>query len=734
MSVQEAIPGRRIPWKRRADLQAVPLEFAGRISWGVKDPVALTYYELREEEYFVLKQLEGRSTIDEICDAFHQQFRPRTLSRGELQQFVGQLVSQGLLVADGPGYGRMLVDRGAQAQARQRWSRLSNVLCIKFRGMDPDRILNWLQPRVGWLFSRPVIAASLCLLIAAMTLVVVQFDRVVERLPDTRALLSPPNLIWLPVLLAVVKVLHELGHGLACKRFGGECRELGAMLLVLTPTLYCNVSDMWMVRDKWKRIAVSAAGMWVEAVIAATCTLLWWFSMPGLFHSICLNLMFICGVSTFLFNGNPLLRYDGYFVLADWLEIPNLQQQSVAAMRGWLAWWFCGIRDRTAAEQSSGRWWLLISYGIASTVYRIVLMFVILWSLLHWLQPYGLAVIVQVMAIPIIGLMVVRPLSTFGRFVRSAENRSQIDWSRFRFRTVLAGVLITLLLMIPIPSRVAASALLGDDAAQRVYATLAGTLVSGAKPGDRVEAGQELARLVDPKIQTELIRLEGELNQHRLRLEQLERRRVREPEVSSLIPSVREAVRDMETQLIQLQETAERMVLRAPCAGVVLPAPWHSGSASHGSLPSWTGSPLDTRNRGCFVKSGTTVCLVGPRESRSAMLLVNQNDINLVRVGQPARFVWRELAGEVLTGRVEEIAALDLDLLPQDAVRRLHLPARATSDGTLAPIGTWYLVRAELDPTNSPLLRGAAGDARILIDPQSLGTRILRWLTRTFAV
>ena len=132
------------------------------------------------------------------------------------------------------------------------------------------------------------------------------------------------------------------------------------------------------------------------------------------------------------------------------------------------------------------------------------------------------------------------------------------------------------------------------------------------------------------------------------------------------------------------------------------------------------------------MKPGTTVCLVGPNESLAAMLLVNQDDINVVRVGQPARIVWHEPSGEVLTGRITEIAALDLDLLPRDAVQRLNLPARPTAEGTLVPVGTWYQARVHLDPTEAPLPRAAAGDAKILIAPQSLGTRIIRWLTRTF--
>jgi putative peptide zinc metalloprotease protein len=535
-------------------------------------------------------------------------------------------------------------------------------------------------------------------------------------------------------LLAVVKVLHEFGHGLSCKRFGGECHELGFMLLVFTPTLYCNVSDIWMLKDKWKRIAVSAAGMWVEAVIAAACTLLWWFSVPGLFHSLCLNLMFLCGVSTFIFNGNPLLRYDGYFVLADWLEIPNLQQQAAAAVRGRLSGWFCGFDPGAGDDLSSRRRWGLLMYGVTSSAYRVMLTCLILWGLYHWLKPLGLGVFVQVLAVPTLGLMVLTPISTAVKFLRTPANRTRIKWSRFWLRTGITVAALALLLNVPLPSRVTAGALVDDGEAQRVYVTSAGTLIDGVRVGQKVKAGQEIARLDEPRLKVTLTQLEGELKQHRLRLEHLERRRVSEPNVAQSIPTVREAVRDLEQQLEQRNRDAERLVLRSPCAGTVLPAPRQRGQAGSGELSTWTGSPLDERNRGSFLLQGTTVCLVGDSESRSALLMINQDDINLVRVGQHVRFLWNELSSDVLHGEIVELAALDLDTLSREAVVRLNLPARTTASGVVRPVGTWYQARVTLDETDAPLPRGSAGTAKILVEPQSLLGRLVRWLKQTFSV
>ncbi|MGH7128191.1 MAG: hemolysin D, partial [Planctomycetaceae bacterium] len=134
--------------------------------------------------------------------------------------------------------------------------------------------------------------------------------------------------VWILVALAVVKIGHELAHAAACKHFGGECHEMGLMLLVFTPCLYCNVSDAWMLPSKWHRAAVGAAGMYLEVVLAAACTFLWWFSTPGLFNTICLNTMFVCSVGTLLFNGNPLLRYDGYYIISELFEVPNLHRQA----------------------------------------------------------------------------------------------------------------------------------------------------------------------------------------------------------------------------------------------------------------------------------------------------------------------------------------------------------------------------------------------------------------------
>ena len=719
-----------IPWRKRPDLQITPPQ-QGRTGWGVKDPVTLSYYELRDEEYFVMSQLERPVAVSDVCTAFGERFRPQTLAPEELSRFVGQLIQQGLLISQQPGYGRLLAAKFANSVKAQRWSKFSNLLAIRFRGFDPDKMLGWMAARCGWLFSAWFVMAAGMLILSAVILVIVQFDQLVARLPEARGWLSAQNLVLMVCILACVKVVHEIGHGLACKRFGGECHEMGLMLLVFTPCLYCNVSDIWMLSSKWQRMAVSAAGIAIEATIAAACTFLWWFSEPGLFHSVCLNLMIVCSVSTIVFNGNPLLRYDGYFILSDWLEIPNLYPQSVAAVQRRLANWYFGLNIPLSRPLSTQQELGLIAYGVISATYRTFLTLSILGALYYWLKPRGFAPFVQMFGAITIMLMFGLPIVHFSRWVKAPDQRANIQWPQFRFKAGLTLLALAAIMFVPLPTRVSTTAIIEPENAARVYVTAEGTLVESVKPGSTVTLKQQLAKLVDPRLERELARLEGEVAEYRVRLDQFERRRINEPGVAAQIPIVREALREMEQQLQRRSQDAERLVLRAPRAGTVMQVQ-QSSRSQPGSLPYWSATPLDERNRGCFLRAGTTVCLVGDPSHLEATLVINQGDFPLVRAGQSVRLNLVEVPGQTLTGEVVELAGLDIDLMPSSLIRRANLPTRMTSSGMIKPVGTWYQARVRLSKIPDSLLPGTVGHAKIVVDPQSLFTGFRRWFGRTF--
>ena len=390
---------RKLPIRRRPDLVARRQHYLGRSYWVVKEPVGLNYFRFQEEEYAILQMLDGQTSLDEIKDRFEAEFPPQKITLEELQQFLGMLHRSGLVVADLPGQGRQLRTRRDERVRKQWLAAVSNILCIRFKGFDPERLLNWLYPYVRWFFS-PRGGAVCCWRSRRCRWWRSSSTCSASKLPEFHQFFSLHNAFLLAVVLGVTKVMHEFGHGLACKHFGGECHEMGMMLLVLTPCLYCNVSDSWMLPNKWQRAGIGAAGMYVEVVLASICTFLWWFSEPGLLHNLCLNAMFVCSVSTVVFNANPLLRYDGYYILADLLEIPNLRQKATTILSRKLGEWCLGLEppDDPFLPQRNQVFFAL--YSIAAAIYRWVVAFSICWFLYKLFQSYDLKFVGQAWSWP----------------------------------------------------------------------------------------------------------------------------------------------------------------------------------------------------------------------------------------------------------------------------------------------------------------------------------------------
>ena len=210
-----------------------------------------------------------------------------------------------------------------------------------------------------------------CLLgLSALTLVA----GAVRRVPLEAARVSPVlqlhNAFLLAIMLGVTKVLHEFGHGLSCKHFGGECHEMGVMLLVLTPCLYCNVSDSWMLPSKWQRAVIGAAGMYVEAGPGLDLHVPLVVHRAGPVQQLCLNVMFVCSVSTVIFNANPLLRYDGYYILADLMEIPNLRQKATTILSRKMGEWCLGLEPPEDPFLPQRNQVFFALYSVAAAVYR----------------------------------------------------------------------------------------------------------------------------------------------------------------------------------------------------------------------------------------------------------------------------------------------------------------------------------------------------------------------------
>lgn len=724
--------------QRRPELVSREITYRRRSYWSVKDPLSLRYYQLRDEEHYILSLLDGRTSLQTIQQRFQQKFAPRRIDVPQLNWFLGMLHREGLVVSAAADQGWQLLDRRRRTQRRRFWGSLGNVLAIRFRGIDPSSMVEVLYPLVRWAYSPWCVAMMVVLMMAAAALCLQELPAIIARLPTFGEFFSGHNLVWMAVALALAKVLHELGHALTCRHFGGQCRELGVMLLVFTPCLYCNVSDAWMIPNKWRRIAVSAAGIYVELVLAAICLLLWWVSEPGALNAFCLNLFFVCSAGTVLFNGNPLLRYDGYFMLADWCEMPNLAQRGDQYVRERLLRLCAGI-ESDAVPPARGERTLFVTYTIASWVYRLFILTAILWFCHAALKPYGLQSLAAGLAIVTVGGMLAMPILEAVTTLRERARRRKLRWMRLAMVFVIAGVAVTALAMVPMPLRIHAPVVLEPSEAAALYVTAPGLLVEAVREGDLVTRGQMIARLENVELEKEVAQLAADLAVQKIHIQNLTNRQSQDTPgdvagSGGQLPAAIEALADLESRWLSRLTEQQRLTVRAPTTGIVLPPRPTTNDVPVGELAFWSETPLAPRNLGGALESGTRICLIGDPDRLDAQLIVEQSDISFVRIGQKARICVDELPGRFLTGRVTEISRRETDEPLPELVAKSLVPVRTGSDKAANLTVTSYQVRVALDPHDDTIPLRASGRAVILAEPQTLGRRAYDFACRTFRV
>ncbi len=732
----------------RPDLQARRHKYQGRVYWVVKDPVALQYFRFEEEEFAILQMLDGESSLDEVAERFEKEFPPQTIKPEELQQFIGMLHRSGLVLTDSSGQGIELKKRRDERKRKEWLSMLGNILSVRFKGIDPDWLLEAMYPYVRWFFSVPALIGCIVLASAALLLVLTQFDVFQAKLPDFHTFFSAQNWMLLALVLGGTKVLHEFGHGMSCKHFGGECHEMGVMLLVLTPCLYCNVSDSWMLPNRWHRASIGAAGMYVELVLASICTFIWWFSEPGLLNYVCLNVMFVSSVSTLLFNANPLLRYDGYYILSDILEIPNLRQKASQILSRTMAHWCLGIEPQEDPFLPKRHQGLFALYTIASAIYRWVVVLSILYFLNQVFEPYGLKIVGQLIALGAIYGLTIQPLWKLYKFLTVPGRFSKVKrWRMYTTLALLAGV-IAAVLFIPLPSAVYCPVEVQMHDAESVYVQAPGTLVSPPlkKVGDVVAEGDVIAVLENLDLNRTIVQLEGEIEANKAKLEGLRTMSFTDSSATELMDQVRKALAAAETQLAEQQKDVERLTLRAPHAGTVMPPDYTpERRADEKQLVRWSGTPFDEKNVGATFEPGTKFCQVGDPLRLEARLAIDQSDVDLVLEGQRVEVLLNQATDLHYITTLQSVARDAMPMTPPRLSSQAGGPIPTEPDASgvpkplspyfeaIAPLTGYQQLTGEARAAHELLRVGLVGEAKIHTRPRTLYQRIARYLSRTFA-
>ncbi len=424
----------------RGVVQVFRQDYRGRAWHVLRDPGNNQFYRLDEPAYHFVGLLDGRRTVAQAWDQTGEVMGDSAPTQGEAIQLLGQLYTSNLLTAELPADAEGMFDRYKKRINRQVGGYLMNIMFARIPLIDPERFLEKWKPATHWVFGPVGIALWLVMLGVGLFHLAGRGDELFSR---TQGVLAPENIFFLYAAFVIAKVIHELGHAFAVKRFGrserveAEVHTIGIMLLVLMPVPYVDATASWAFRSKWRRAFVAAAGMYLELFVAAVAAVVWArtdMSTPlqSAIHAISYNVMFIAGVSTVLFNANPLIRFDGYYILSDLTETPNLYQRSNDYLKYLVKKYIYRVRrPRNPGHTTSEKTWLTV-YGLTSTVYRVFLFAGILWFVAD--QLFFVGTIMAAMSI-IAWLFV--PL---GKWIKYLLTDAEVE--RTRGQSILASVLM----------------------------------------------------------------------------------------------------------------------------------------------------------------------------------------------------------------------------------------------------------------------------------------------------
>lgn len=572
----------------------------GDVWYVARDPVAPNASRLSAEIYGLLLRMDGVRTIGDIWREAVADMGERAPSQDQVIQAVGQLYSLDLMYSDKPVDHGELEHRSGEIK-RKRWiQRYQNPLFFRLALFNPDRLLGATVHLVRPLFS----VWGLLFWFAAVAWLAMQavenWDGLTRNSADR--ILAPDNLIVMALIFPLVKVIHELGHGYAAKAFGGQVNEVGVMFLILLPAPYVDASSSSLFPSKWRRALVGAAGMMAELLLAAGAMLVWLSAEPGLLRAIAFNVMLIASISTLVFNGNPLLRFDAYYILSDLIEIPNL---GARANRWWLylvqRWLFGlpGARDPVTARGEA--FWFFL-YAPLALVYRLAIVVSIALFIGSRYFFIGVALVIWTLV-----LSFAWPVMKGLKFVLVSPVLSGRRWRAATVTTLATGLLGLAAMTLPLPWGTVAHGILWAPEGSRIIAETSGVVAEVlARPGEAIRRGDPILRLEDPYLASERQVAAARLDEIRNRMAAAETAAPIEFEI------LRRRLELGETELADADRRLANLVVRSSADGVFILA-----------------RPDDLAQN--FVRKGQLIGHVMPLEQPSVRVTVPELEIDTVR-------------------------------------------------------------------------------------------------------
>lgn len=714
---------RMVPSRLRADLIIQKQFFKNEEYFVIKDPLALTYFRLRPEEALIINLLDGKKNLKTITGEFMQQYPNSTLGLKDVASFIQQLGMGGLLNISA----RRFVDfarqkpQGSNSLIRLWMISMQKLIFLKLPLIDPSPWLGKITSKIPFFWSRWFVGG--CLAFFAWTIFWLIVNREAFAHNDI-SFLSPANLFLLWLSIIITKTFHEFGHATTCRHFGGEVHEIGVCLICFTPCGYVDASDAYMMKHKRHKIYTTLAGVFTEFIIASLSVYAWLYLSPGLLKNIAFNIMFVASINTIFFNMNPLMKFDGYYVISDLLEIPNLRTKSITYCSYRLQQFLFGIRntfqERLFDAHTDGQFFLI--YAVSAFLYMGFIIYSLSQIFARVLAPYGLGefglglgVFAQ---ISFIGFPIAK-LLTDAYNPEAAPHIIKVASTKRRLTTIGLSLLTIILIIAFLPSRYNIDRQgIVRYAESEIIATKTGGLVDEivVKTGDWIEAGSIVARLSNPSLKAELAITQTDFELAKMQYGTLQNEG--SWDTARHMAEAAAALEMAETHYRRIREEADALELKATISGYVL-------------------SPDVHRLAGKYMKPNESLMRIGRRDSLRLVLPLTESEVQLIEPGSKVRGRWKADANKFETAIdvfPRQRASLDNYMSGMYTAFGGPAPNEQASQGLLngpnstGPLFALFIAEAPLinHAKNYQVFEGMRVQATILGKKTTLGKKIWR--------
>jgi putative peptide zinc metalloprotease protein len=694
-------------------------EATGKV-WIATDPLSRTHFQCSEQDYQILQWLESSSSIDSLVNRFHETFRPRRLTTTALVSFLSQCLSAGVVRGTIPSRTDLTRPR-VQSQTdtapvfglvRSCAQFVLKLFQLRFSLGNPDRFIQFAAQPFLLLFGWPGFAMCTIVMVASGYLVLMRFTEFVSCLPTWSIIRSPSALIGFGFVFVVTRVIHEFGHAVACKRFGVPCKDIGLLLSFGMICPYVDITDAWSVGSRRKRIVIALGGIYFEAIVAAIAGIAWYISVESWMHDLFFRIMLVSSATTLLFNANPFLKYDGYFVLSDCIGMQNIRERAWQAFDA-----LCEGRVINSLFESVGLsiYFLLalanrfsMSIGLAVFLYALACQ----WHLAG--VGVALFLIYACSAITLsIGSWVSRESETQSR------RAAWLGWSA-------VACLIAWAVTMPLPNRFGSTGELTLGERRPVYAKEQGIVSQCIPPSaSELPSGELILKMENLQIEKEHIAIESQLLQTQQNYKVAERASYADPQNQDKLRRLLDECESTKLRRKIVLDRRQSLEITASKAGYFVLAERNSMQSSDFIPPSWD-YPATQRLRkviavGELLQKNELIGHMYEGDQQRIDCPISDEDANLIRIGTKVRVRLMQQPTRLMDGIVEEISSA-------------HQTMQRGSISTNVSDNTMLMVSVRVPDLGNDLLHGGSAEVVFVCEERSIldrvvdaGLRNLRW-------